>query len=124
MIANPWVILTAVALFAVSIAGTGWKAYQMGRDHEIASQAKAAEVERRATDAALKVTAEAIAGIEVKSVTIRQRTEKEIERVPVYRNCVAGDSVLELTNAAILGTEPPGDSVLPGAGGDDGGDLR
>jgi len=56
----------------------------------------------------------------VQEVTIRQKTEREIIRIPA--ECVAPDGLLDLTNEAITG-KPAGNSGMPSAEPDGGGNL-
>jgi hypothetical protein len=117
---NPYALLVGGIAFLAAVGGAGWQGYRMGRDAEIAAQAR----EDRAVQAALKVTAEAIAAIEVKHVTIKQRAETEIREVPVYRDCRNTDVGLQLINAALTGTEPARGGLVPGTPAADRSDVR
>lgn len=116
---NPWGAIIAVVLLI--------GAYTFGRFDgsriEQSKQAKAEEVARQLKEATQKSVAEAIAGMEVKNVTVKQKTETEIREVPVYRDCVVSDSVFALTNEAITGIGPTGRDLMPAAGPDGRKDL-
>lgn len=121
---NPYVLLAAVLGALALTGGVAWKAYQLGQDSVIASQAKQAQLIREVQAAAQKGAAEEIAKIEIKHTTVRQSLETEIREKPVYRDCVADDRVLSLVNQAITGAEPADPSVVPGTRPDDGTNLR
>jgi hypothetical protein len=121
MIPLPWMILGITLL----IGSAGIVGYQQGSKHTSdrieAQTAREAAMVAEAQDVALRAAAEAIAKIDVQSVTIKQRTEREIVRIPA--DCVAPDSLLDLTNEAITG-EPASDSGVPATDADAGGDVR
>jgi hypothetical protein len=123
---NPWVILAGVLLFVVAICGTGAAAFRMGRDSEIAARAKTDEIVRASTEAMKKTAAEAISGIEIKHVTLKQQLDTEIREKPVYRDCRATADGLRFINAALTGEDsgPSGDIRLPASPAPDGPDLR
>lgn len=120
---NPWLILAAF----VALSGLTGGAYIKGRGDGaavvVAKQARDDQVRMETLQLAQQGAAEAIAAIEVKNVTIRQKLETRIVDNPVYRDCVADDGMLKLTNEAITG-QPTGDSIVPGTGPNDGKDLR
>lgn len=104
MFANPWVLL-AIGLFYVgSLGAVGYKAYGLGGDHVIAEQAKTQELIDKVYDKAQAGAAEAIAKIEVKNATIRQKAETITREVPVYTDCKQTPEALELVNEALTGT--------------------
>jgi hypothetical protein len=111
--------LIAVAVLLLSTAG----AYVSGRrDGQRIEQGKclaqAAAVQEAAVIAS-QAAAEAISKIKVENVTIRQKVEKEIERIPA--DCAVPDSLLDLTNQALTGQQPSSGSV-PGVDPDGVGD--
>jgi hypothetical protein len=86
----------------------------MGQDNIIAETSKIIDAEVRTRDAALAATADAIAKMEIKYVTVRQKAETVVREVPVYRDCTHSDDGLRLVNEALR--EPAGSGELPPAG--------
>lgn len=122
---NPYVILAAVVLLGLSIGGAGWQGFRLGRDHEIAAQAKQDEVVKASREAMQQTAAEAIGRIEIKHVTLKQQLDTEIREKPVYRDCVATPDGLRYINAALTGEdEPAHNSLVPSASAADGPELR
>jgi len=115
---NPWVLLAVTLL----VIGSGAYGYRQGSIHKadsIAAQtARDEAMEKRVFDAAQKAAATAISKIKVERVAIHERTEKEIERIPA--ECVAPNSLHDITNEAITGIVAPRDSVVPVPGPDGG----
>lgn len=120
MLANPWVICILGALLAGAIGGAYVKGRADGADKVIARQATEDQIRFETLQLAQLAAAEEIAKIEVKHVTVRQELETKILERPVYRDCVADDSVFELTNEAITGTASASGGKLPAAGANDG----
>jgi hypothetical protein len=112
---NPYFILAA--LLALVAAYGGGRAD--GTRIERAKHLTAVETARDARDAALQVTADAIAKIEVRNVTIRQQAETIVREVPVYQQCRHDPDGLRLVNEAISGAGPTGAPELPGASAPD-----
>jgi hypothetical protein len=121
---NVYVILGASLAVAVALGGSYVKGRADGRAVEIAQRVTIEEVAKTAREASQQAAAEAIAKIEVKNVTIRQRLETEIREKPVYRDCIADQRVLDTVNEAITGNTATGSGELPAAGPDDGADVR
>lgn len=93
---NPLVYLfAALALFLAGAAG-GWKACADHRD-----ALDLAEVKGK-TDA-LNATAEAIAKLDVKQVTIRQQAETIIKERTVYQECKNTPEMMKVLNDAAKG---------------------
>lgn len=97
LIPLPWAILGVTLLIGLS----GAFGYRQGAKHKADQIAAQTLREEAARAEALEAAAQAIAKIKVHHVTIRERTEKEIERVPA--ECVAPDSLHDITNEAITG---------------------
>lgn len=102
------------------VASLGWSYYsghQAGEEQCMAEQLRDLEVARIATDAAAASAAEAISKIEVRNVTIRQKLEREVREVPVYRDCRHSPDGLRAVNEALIGAgpEPTGGGQLPAA---------
>lgn len=120
LLANPWLILAAVLALGASHT---WAYVKGGTAREnliLAEQKRQDELVAKVQQS----TAQAIAAIEVKHVTVRQQLETEIREKPVYRDCIADDRVFELVNQAITGAEPVGSGVVSGTGADDRSNVR
>jgi hypothetical protein len=104
-------------VIASLVLGIGGYAYGRhdGRQIEQANQVRAEQLVRATSDAMQKTAAEAISKIDIVNRTIRSEVQREIVEKPVYRDCIASDDILRSINAAKTGTEPAGDSELPGA---------
>lgn len=108
---NLYALLAAALVWLASVLGAGWWAWENGRDAlrgELAREDKAA---REATDAALKVTAEAIGKIQVRNVHVTQKLDTITHEREVYRTCAADADGLRLVNEARTGR-----SLAAGAG--------
>lgn len=109
-----WILLAAVIAWCASAGGAYVYGRSDGRDLQQATQRREDDIESRATDAAIKAAAVAIANIEVKHVTVKQRVETEIRDRPVYRDCQHPAGVLRDINEALTGQpQPAGDRKLP-----------
>lgn len=119
LLANPWVILAIVLFYAGSLGAVGYKAYNAGQEHLIATQAKERSIEDRTRDAALTATSEAISKIKVVNEYKTQRLATETVEKPVYRDCVNTDTSFGLLNDALTAPEDrpkgSGESVVPEA---------
>lgn len=109
---NPWIALACCALFA--------SAYFAGR-HDGASLSEASalrdeKIAQQVYDKAMEATFKAISKLEVKHVTYKQKIEREVKEVPVYRSveCQHTPDGLRIINSALTnGAEPAGDRQLP-----------
>lgn len=114
VLSNPGVRIIVLVLVVASYAFVGFHAYRAGEDHCVAETAKLVAVEVRTRDAAIAAAGEAIARIEVRNVTIRQKAETVTREVPVYRDCRHDPDGLRLVNEALAGgAEPAGGGKLP-----------
>lgn len=120
MLANPYLILAAVLALGASHTWAYVKGGTARENSILAEQKRQDELVAKVQ----QTTAQQIAAIEVKHITVRQQLETEIREKPVYRDCVASDRVLDLVNQAITGAESASGSVVPGVGPDDGKDVR
>jgi hypothetical protein len=111
---NPYFILGAVIVWAASVAGAFFYGQGVGKDSEIATQAREDKVAILASEAAASAAAKAISKLEVKHAVIRQKADTIIREVPVYRDCLNDDRVLDAINQA-RGYEPAGSGVVPSA---------
>lgn len=109
-------LIALVAVIASGL-GSGYAGWTLSRDYYAAKAIETKELIERAAQASREAAATAISAIEVKNVRITQKLETEIREKPVYRDCVADDSVFALTNEAITGQES-GDPGVPAAGAD------
>lgn len=115
LLANPWTICVLGALLVGSYGVVGYKAYRAGQNQVIAETARLIENEVRVREAAIAGAAEAIAKIEVRNVTIRQKAETVTREVPVYRDCRHDGDGLRLLNEALSpGAQSAPESKLPG----------
>jgi uncharacterized protein (UPF0333 family) len=92
---NPWPIILAIILLAAGAAG-GWKA---ANDHRDALEL----VEAKGKSDALTATAEAIAKIDVRNVTVRQTVQTQIKEIPIYSECRNAPEVMQTINQALSG---------------------
>lgn len=107
-------VLAGLGIAIVAALGVGGRAlYRAGYDAASLDHVKDVELIERTARAAELAASKAISNIQVKHVTIRQNLEKELTRDVVYRDCVASDRVLELTNEALTGrSNPSANSVV------------
>jgi hypothetical protein len=117
---NPYAPL--IALLVIVGAGVGGFFYggHVREAEIVAKQSRDADLIRETREAAALGAADAIAKIEVRHVTVREKTEVQLRDNPVYRDCVADDRLHELVNEAITGEARPADSGLVSATGSDG----
>lgn len=98
------------ALAAIGFAGR--QVYNAGYQAATLEHESRARIIAEAADAFDRQLAKRIGAIKIENVTIRQELQKEIRENVIYRNCVASDRVLGLTNAAITGTPVPASSLV------------
>lgn len=116
---GPYSLLAIAGAWAVSIAGASYWAYGAGQDKEIAAQARESKASIQAAEIAARVSAEAIAKIEVRNVTVRQALEREVVTRDVYRDCRSGPDAIRLLNStpgiATPAAQPASGGELPKA---------
>ncbi|WBS00214.1 hypothetical protein OU994_18000 [Pseudoduganella sp. SL102] len=113
---NPWLLLGAGALWVASAACTFWYGTTVGRDGEVARQAKLEKAITETRNLAMKGAADAIAKIVVRNTTVQGRVETIVRDNPVYRDCVHSPDQLRNINEAITGRAgSAGGGRLPGA---------
>ena len=93
---TPLIYAAIAAALIASGAFGGWK---VANDHRDALEL----AEAKGKSDALTATAEAIAKIDVKYVTIKQTLETQVRDVPVYRDCKNTPEVLKTINEALSG---------------------
>ena len=117
---NLTAILIVVVMWGASVGGAFWYGTEVGSDHEVAAKARDTEVARIATEAATVAAASAIAGIEVKNVTLTRKLEREVLTREVFRDCRSGPEPVRLLNAgsaiAPAGPAASAGGQLPTAG--------
>ncbi|MEO8153547.1 MAG: hypothetical protein ABI605_10795 [Rhizobacter sp.] len=112
--------IAAAVLAVAAWSASCWKAYELGRDHELATQAREDNAAAQTRLVASTAAAEAISKIEVRHVTIRQQADTVIREVPVYLDCRHDARVLRDINEARTGrAEPVGAGQLPAASAPD-----
>ncbi len=111
-----WRVLAIVGVIVAALGGTHIKAYQMGGDHEVATQAREDAQIAKAVDTANATAAEAIAKIRPRYTTISNKLEKQLEKETVFHDCRLDSTSMQLANQALSGgSETPSDSKLPEA---------
>jgi hypothetical protein len=91
---NPLVYVVAIVVLVAAGAAGGWKACSDHRDALELAEAKS-------KSDALTAMAHEIAKIDVRNVTIRQKTETQVREVPVYRDCKNTPEVMKTINEAL-----------------------
>ncbi len=107
-------VLAGIAAVVVAAGAftAGWRSATNSRD---AQELRDQEVAAKVSAAASKAAIDAINGIDIKRVTIRQELEREIRIEPAPPAvCDISDRMLDTLNQAITGQEPGGAGV-PGA---------
>jgi len=116
---NPYALLGASLLWVASLAAAGWWSYGVGRDAELATQAREDKATAAATQAAASAAALAISKIEVKYVTVRQPLETIVRTEQVFRDCRSGPDALRMLNSTpgiAAAASAAGGGQLPGTG--------
>jgi hypothetical protein len=111
----PWMLLA----FLIAVGGAGatgyWKGGKDTGNRIAADLARTAAATREAQDAALNAAAEHIAKLDVKSTTIRQKTEVITREIPIYGDCRHDPRTLGLLNDALGASAESADpGELPG----------
>lgn len=109
-----WLAAGALALGVAGFFG----GIKVGKDMEIAANAKTDQAIQEDRAATLQIVGEQIAGIKVVNRTNETVFEREIVKVPDFSKCHAGPDALRVLNDALAGRTaeagPAGGSVLPG----------
>lgn len=101
-----WAILGAALAWVGSGAGLYWFGRTDGVALEAGARAREERVQQLAIDAATLAAADAISGLKVRYVPIREKAEAAIREVPQYRDCVHDDRVFDAINEALSGAGP------------------
>lgn len=113
---NLYALLGGAVMWAFSLAGAGWWAFETGRDVEIATQYRESAAAQKASQVAAAAAAAAIGKMEVQRVEITQPVLREVREKTVYRDCRHSPDGLRGINAALTGiTESVGTGELPAA---------
>ena len=116
---NPYFLLALVLAWGGSVTGAFFYGQGVGKDSEIATQAREDRAAQMTRDAANETIARAIPLIQVNNTTIRQTLEKEIHERPVFRDCRSGPDALRMLNDTV-GAAPAasasGAGQLPASG--------
>lgn len=111
---NPWVLLALVIAWGASVAGAFFYGQDIGRDGEIAGQAKINKAIEETREKAQQGAADEISKIKIVNTTIRQKAETVVRVEPQYVDCRHAPGMRDTINSAITGrTEPAGDGKLP-----------
>lgn len=113
---NPYVLLAVVLAWGGSVGGAFFYGESVGRNGEIAGQAKITKAVEDTRAAAQLGAADAIAQIKVTNTTVRGKTETIVRENVVYRDCRHPPDSVRVINSALAGTaaEPAGGGVVPG----------
>lgn len=107
---NPYAILAVVVLWGASVGGAFFYGSGVGKDGEIANQAKINQAIIDTREAAQLGAADAISKIKVVNTTVRGKVETIIRDNPVYRDCKHDDVGMLVINEAITGKSQPASS--------------
>lgn len=99
------VILLLLLLAVASSAVTGFVGFNLGVDHNKATEADKREIVAKAVDAGLNAAASEIAKLTPKHTTIRQTLEKEIRENTIYRDCASSPDSVRAFNSG-FSSEP------------------
>lgn len=109
--------ILAGAALASLLAGVGGFFYGMdlGKKLEAGAQRRVEDAQAATLAAAALGTAQEIAKLEPKLVTLKERVTREIIKEPVYRDCVHSADGLRAINDALTAQpgNPLADSVVP-----------
>lgn len=108
----------SVILLLLALAGSavsGFVGFNLGVDHNKATEADKRELVAEAVDAANSVAAAAIARMSPKHTTIRQTLEKEIHENTRYVDCRSSDDLVRTFNSgfSVEPANPAGGIKLP-----------
>ena len=97
---NLYALLIGAVMWLGTLTAAFFYGVNTGDDHATAAVAREDRVARVATAAAVSAAASAIAGIEVKNVTIQRKLEREVLTREVFRDCRSGPDAVQLLNAS------------------------
>lgn len=91
-----YIQLAILGIIAVTSFTTGWKVNGWRHDAEYAARMEGGRI-------ALERTAEELAKLDIKQVTIKQEVQKHVIEKPVYRDCKHDPDALRLLNDTLEG---------------------
>ena len=114
---NPYLILAVVMGWGASVGGAFFYGQGVGKDSEIAGQAKITKVIEDTRAAAQLGAADEIAKIKVVNTTVRGKTETIVRENVRYVDCRHDPDGVRAINSALAGAiaEPAGGGKLPAA---------
>lgn len=112
---NLYFILGLVIAWGASVGGSFFYGEGVGKDAEIAGQAKVQQAIQDTREAGQQGAAAAIAALKPVNTTIVQKVNHELQTNTVYRDCKLPPAGLQLANQALTGQqpEPSGSDKLP-----------
>lgn len=112
---GPLPYLAAVAIVVGALVGTYSYGVSVGRDREVATQARIDQANQATREAAQQGAAEAISKIKITNTTIRGEVQREVQTNTIYRDCKLPADGLRIANDALQGqrTKPAGSGQLP-----------
>lgn len=112
---NIYVMLVVGALLFAGLAKSHFMAYDAGKNAQIVKQKESDDLITKVKDEARQGAAEAIAGIEIKRVTVQGRLQTEIQTNTVYRDCINTPDGLRALNEVLANSpaRPADNSKLP-----------
>lgn len=113
-VGNGYLFAALLVTMLITHGTVAYWQYGQGVDSCEAASARDERVARVAYEKGQEGAAAAIAKLEIKNVTIKQRVERETREVPVYRDCRHSPGGMLGVNQALSGKPvSPGDSKLP-----------
>lgn len=111
----PYVVAGAAITTLAALVGGYYVGRSDGRALEAAHQLSLEQLAEQTGRKTAIAAATAIAGIDIKQVTIRQEVQREVIEKPVYRECLHTPDGLRLVNAALTAQpgNPARDPVVP-----------
>lgn len=104
-------LIAAVAALGVVVGAFAY-GVSVGKDSEVATQARIDKAMQDTREAAQQGAAKAIAQIKVTNTTIRGEVQREIQTNTVYRDCRVPADGLRIINDALKGQR----TITPGSG--------
>jgi hypothetical protein len=103
---NLYFILAVVIAWGASVGGAFFYGEGLGKDAEIAGQAKISQAIQDTKAAAQQGAAEVIAALKPVNTTIVQKVQHEREINTIYATCKLPPDGLQLANQALTGRSP------------------
>lgn len=103
---NLYLTLAVVIAWGASVGGAFFYGEGLGKDAEIAGQAKISQAIQDTKAAAQQGAAEVIAALKPVNTTIVQKVQHEVQTNTVYRDCRVPADGVQLANQALTGRSP------------------